>query len=185
MVVSLWRMALRHLAATGHSHDDRLAHQNPAAGVPHTPEINDFVRRTTGRLGERGRLCIEPRRLDSQRSGSTVVASHMNEEPIKRFTLLVLLQAQQDHATELTIGPASRGRPPIRYKVRGTWYDMSPPPAQIMPDVVAELGRLAGFTHRPFPREGLIDVLCGSVRLRWVIRVTSADADCVLTPIEQ
>jgi hypothetical protein len=54
-----------------------------------------------------------------------------------------------------------------------------------MPEVVAELGRLATFTNRPFPKEGLIDVLFGSVRLRWVIRVTSADADCVLTPIEQ
>ncbi len=109
----------------------------------------------------------------------------MNEEPIEQFTLLVLLLAQQEHATELTIGPASSGRPPIRYKVGGTWYDMSPPPADIMPDVVAELGRLAGFSNRPFPKEGLIDALFGSVRLRWVIRVTSADADCVLTPIEQ
>jgi hypothetical protein len=109
----------------------------------------------------------------------------MNEEPIEQFTLLVLLLAQQDHATELTIGPASRGRPPIRYKVGGTWYDMVPPPAHMMPDVVAELERLAAFTHRPFPREGLIDVPFGGVRLRWVIRVTSADADCVLTPVEQ
>ena len=109
----------------------------------------------------------------------------MNEEPIKRFTLLVLFQAQQDHATELTIGPASGGRPPIRYKVGGTWYDMSPPPAHIIPGVVAELGRLAAFANRPFPKEGLIDVPFGSVRLRWVIRSTSADGDCVLTPIEQ
>jgi type II secretory ATPase GspE/PulE/Tfp pilus assembly ATPase PilB-like protein len=109
----------------------------------------------------------------------------MNDEPIKRFTLLVLWQAQQDHATELTIGQASSGRPAIRYKVGGTWYDMSPPPAHIMPDVVAELGRLAAITNRPFPKEGLIDVPFGGVRLRWVIRMTSADADCVLTPIEQ
>ena len=109
----------------------------------------------------------------------------MNEEPIRRFILLVLWQAQQDHATELTVGPASRGRPAIRYKVGGTWYDLSPPPVHIMPDVVAELGRLAAFTNRPFPKEGLIDVPYGGVRLRWVIRVTSADADCVLTSIEQ
>ena len=109
----------------------------------------------------------------------------MNEEPIKRFTLLVLFQAKQDHATELTIGAATTGRPAIRYKVAGAWYDMSPPPADIMPAVVAELGRLAAFSNRPFPKEALIDVPFGGVRLRWVIRMTSADADCVLTPIEQ
>jgi hypothetical protein len=109
----------------------------------------------------------------------------MNEEPIRQFTLMVLFQAQQDHATELTIGLATSERQAIRYKVRGTWYDLSPPPAHIMPDVVAELGRLAAFTNRPFPKEGLIDVPFGGLRLRWVIRVTSADADCVLTPIEQ
>jgi len=109
----------------------------------------------------------------------------MNEEPIKRFTLLVLFQAQQDHATELTISPASSGEPAIRYKVEGTWYDFSPPPVHIMPDVVAELGRLAAFSKRPFPKEGLIDVPLGRVRLRWVIRCASADADWVLTPIEQ
>ena len=108
----------------------------------------------------------------------------MSEEPIQRFTLLVLFQAQQDHATEMTIGSASNGPSPIRYKVGGTWYDMSPPPAHIMPDVVAELGRLAQFTKRPFPKEGLIDVPCSGVRLRWIIRMASAEADCILTAVE-
>ena len=109
----------------------------------------------------------------------------MSDDPLKRFTLLVLFQAQQDHATELTVAPASSGRSPIRYKVGDTWYDMSPPPAHIMPGVVAELGRLAAFTKRPFPKEGLIDVPYSGVRLRWVIRMTSAEADCILTPVEQ
>jgi hypothetical protein len=109
----------------------------------------------------------------------------MMEEPIKRFILLVLFQAQQDHAAELTVGPGRSGRPAIRYKVGDTWHEMSPPPAHIMPDVVTELGRLAGFSGRPFPKEALIDVRFGGLRLRWVIRATSADADCVLTPIEQ
>jgi hypothetical protein len=109
----------------------------------------------------------------------------MNEEPISRFTRLVLFQAQQDHATELTIGTASSGQPPIRYKVAGTWHDWSPPPAHIMPDVVGELGRLAAFSNRPFPRERLIDVPFGSIRLRWIIRMPSADPDCILTAIEQ
>lgn len=109
----------------------------------------------------------------------------MNDDPIKRFTLLVLFQAQQDHATELTIAPASGARSPIRYKVGDTWCDLSPPPAHILPGVVGELGRLAAFTKRPFPKEGLIDVPFGSLRLRWIIRMTSADGECILTPIEQ
>ncbi len=108
----------------------------------------------------------------------------MNDDPIKRFTRLVLFQAQQDHATELTIAPASGARPPIRYKVGDTWYDLSPPPAHILPDVIAELARLAAFTKKPFPKDGLIDVPYSGVRLRWVIRMKSADADCILTPIE-
>jgi hypothetical protein len=108
----------------------------------------------------------------------------MNDDPIKRFVRLVLFQAQQDHAAELTIAPAIGARPPIRYKVGDTWYDMSPPPADILPDVIAELGRLAAFTKRPFPKEGIIDVPFGRLRLQWVIRMESADADCILTPIE-
>ncbi len=108
----------------------------------------------------------------------------MNDEPIKRFTLLVLFQAQQDHATELTLAPAGGERPSIRYKVRDAWYDLSPPPPHILPGVVAELDRLAAFAKRPFPKEGLIDVPFGSVRLHWIIRRTSADADCVLTAVE-
>lgn len=109
----------------------------------------------------------------------------MTEEPIKRFTLLVLFQAQQDCATELTIGLGTGGRSPIRYKVGDTWHDMSPPPAHIMPKVVDELGRLAAFTKRPFPKEAIIDVPYSGVRLRWIIRMTSTDVDCVLTPVEQ
>ncbi len=109
----------------------------------------------------------------------------MNDEPIKRFALLVLFQAQQDHATELTIAPVGGERPSIRYKVGDRWYDLSPPPAHVLPGVVAELDRLAEFGKRPFPKEGLIDVPYSGVRLRWIIRRTSAEADCVLTPVEQ
>ncbi len=108
----------------------------------------------------------------------------MSEEPITRFTLLVLLQAQQDHATELTIPPAGGPAAPIRYKVRGQWYDLSPPPEHILPGVIAVLGELSGLNDKPFPWEGLIDVPYGGRHLRWIIRMASADAECVLTPVE-
>jgi len=109
----------------------------------------------------------------------------MTDEPTQRFTRLVLFQAQQDHAQELIIAPVVREGSPVRYKVEDTWYDMSPPPARILPGVVAELGRLAAFAKRPFPKEGLIDLPFSGVRLRWIVRMTSADGDCMLTPIEQ
>lgn len=109
----------------------------------------------------------------------------MNEDAIRRFTLLLLIQAQQDHATELVIGPASGARAPIRYKVGDVWNEMSPPPAHILSAVVAELGRLAAFSKRPFPKEGLIDLRFGGGRLLWIVRMGSADADCILTAVEQ
>ncbi len=109
----------------------------------------------------------------------------MSERPIERFTLLVLFQAQEDHATELTIASSAGSGSPIRYKVEGAWYDLSPPPEHILPGVIAELGRLAAFNDKPFPREGLIDIPFGSRRLRWRIRMENEDADCVLTPVEK
>src|SRR5213596_1865310 len=68
----------------------------------------------------------------------------MTEESIERFTLLVLFQAQQDHATELAIAPTISGRPPIRYKVEGTWYDMSPPETITIQRGVSMDGFIAG-----------------------------------------
>jgi len=109
----------------------------------------------------------------------------MGEDPIKRCTLLLLFGAQQDHATELVIGLWASGGAPIRYKVGGTWYDWKSPGADLVPGIMAELGRLAAFAGTPFPKEGLIDVPYSGVRLRWVIRMASADADCILTPVEQ
>lgn len=94
----------------------------------------------------------------------------------------MLFQAHQDHAAELVVSPTAADQSPIRYKIEDAWYDWSPPPAHMVPAVVAELGRLAAFTRRPFPKEGLIDV---GDRSRWIIRMASADGDCILTPVEQ
>jgi hypothetical protein len=109
----------------------------------------------------------------------------MEEAPIRKYALLLLFQSQQDHATELAVSPTDRDPSPIRYKVGGTWYHFSRPPADLLPHVVAELGRLAAFTKRPFPKEGLIDVPYSGVRLLWVLRMASPEADCMLTPVEQ
>lgn len=109
----------------------------------------------------------------------------MVDRPIQRFARLLLLLARQDHAAELIIAPTARERSPIRYKVEDIWHDVSPPPADILRAVIAELGQLAAFTRRPFPKEGLIEVRFSGVHLRWIIRMASTDGDCILTPIEQ
>jgi type II secretory ATPase GspE/PulE/Tfp pilus assembly ATPase PilB-like protein len=109
----------------------------------------------------------------------------MSESPIERCTRLMLFQAQQDHATELVIGPSRDGKPLIRYKVAGAWHDWQSPGADLVPAIIAELGSLAAFTTRPFPKEGLIDVPYSGIRLLWIIRMKSADTGCTLTAVEQ
>ena len=104
---------------------------------------------------------------------------------ITRLTLGILAQAQRDRATELVIDPAIGAGRSVRYRIDDTWHEWSGPPSETVPDVVAELGRLAGFAKRPFPKEAPIDVPYSGVRLRWIIRMTSADGECILTPIEQ
>ena len=68
------------------------------------------------------------------------------ESSVRGFIHLLLFQAQQDQATELVIGLASPSQGvSIRYKVENAWYEMSPFPVHIRPDVVAELVRMAKF----------------------------------------
>ncbi len=110
---------------------------------------------------------------------SRVLTKHMNEEPIKRFVRLVLFQAQQDRATELVIAPASGETTPIKYKVDDKWYDMAPPPADILPRTMAELERLANLAEGA--KEGVIDLAFSGVRLKW--NLTLLDGRYVLTPI--
>ena len=108
----------------------------------------------------------------------------MSNDPIRRFTLLLLFQAQKDNATELVIAPSARdGASAIKYKVGGNWYALSPPPADILPEVVVELGRLAGLSQGVFPTRGTIDVAFSGVRLKWEFLMPRAGSECVLTPV--
>lgn len=108
----------------------------------------------------------------------------MSKEPIRRFTLLVLLQAQQDRASELVVDASAGQGSGIRYRVDGTLYEISPPPPHLIPQVVAELGRLANLPEGPFPKEGRIELPFGAVRLKWKLAVAGPDSPCVLTRIE-
>jgi hypothetical protein len=103
---------------------------------------------------------------------------------VRRFIHLVLLQAQQDQATELVIGVASPGGGiPIRYKVEEVWYEMSPFPSHVRPKVVSELVRMAKFHAEQIPGEGVLDERSGDVQLRWTVSMTSADGECMLVRV--
>jgi hypothetical protein len=99
-------------------------------------------------------------------------------DAIKRFTLLVLLQAQEDHASELVINGSPEFSSSIKYKVRETWYELSPPPPHIIPGVITELGRLAGLRGEAFPAEGTIDVQLSGTHFRWKIQLSNKNARC-------
>ena len=109
----------------------------------------------------------------------------MSDDPIKRFALLVLFQAWQDNATELVVGSSPGLGAHIKYRVAGSLYEMSPPPAHIIPDVIAELGRLAGLPDGAFPKDGTIDMKLSTGHAKWKIQVASADAECILTAIRE
>jgi len=101
---------------------------------------------------------------------------------IRSFVYLILLQAQQDHATVLIIGASpEHGDTPIRHRIEGTWYDMAPFPSQIRPAMMAELTRMARLPVGQFPSQGVLDETFGEVRLRWRVELTGLDHDCFLT----
>lgn len=99
-------------------------------------------------------------------------------DTIKRFILLVMLQAQADHASELVISSSSSAGPQLRYKVAETWYDVSPPPPHIIPQALTELASLAGLRDAALPAEGTIDVPLSGIHLRWRIRLSATGANC-------
>jgi len=58
-------------------------------------------------------------------------------DPVRKYILLCLWQAQTDRATELTIGKLESNGVSVRYKVDGRWYSLSPFPAKLRPDVLS------------------------------------------------
>ena len=97
------------------------------------------------------------------------------------------MQAEQDCATELVIGVAPEGSEgtPIKYKVKGCWYDMSPFPSDIRARVVNELGRMAGLRKGQFPQDGILSVPLAQKRIAWRVCIASPAAECVLTKMDE
>lgn len=105
------------------------------------------------------------------------------DDPVTRYVLQVLYQAQQDQASQVVIGPFRSGEPLVRYNVGGAWHDWSPPDTRLASKLIGEVERLAAFAETPFPKEGTIDVAFREARLRWQTQRPSAEAACVLTPL--
>lgn len=106
------------------------------------------------------------------------------EDAIRRFIWLVLSQAHQDRATELVIATAGGAGASIKFKIDGTWHDMSPVPSHIRSGVVTQFERMAQMPEGLFPKEGIIVVTVEGAQLKWRVRITSADTDCVITAIQ-
>ena len=89
-------------------------------------------------------------------------------DPVRKFILLVLWQAQTDNATELIIGKLESTGVHVRYKVDDRWYTLCPFPAKIRPDVVRQLQAMAGMIDEA--KEGTLDETAGNARLKWSVR---------------
>jgi hypothetical protein len=105
-------------------------------------------------------------------------------DPIRRFIHLLLFQAQRDRATEMVIGTASDAGTPMRYKIEDTWHDFAPFPSHIRPGVITELARMANFPEGKNSGEGILERNLGNLRLRWLIKITNPEEECILTRIQ-
>lgn len=106
-------------------------------------------------------------------------------DPIRIFIGLMLMQAHEHRATELVIGVPLAPESTVTEKVDGAWYHVSAFPSNFRSSIVGELGRMAALPDGPFPKEGLISLRLETTQLRWRVRMTSSDGECVLTPINR
>ena len=109
---------------------------------------------------------------------------------VGRFILLLLVQAQKDKATQVVIGAASpspAAQTPVRcrYKDCQVWTDLPPFPSSVRSFVISEPAQMAGFSPGEYWGEGVLDLTFVGTRLVWRVSMTSDDAECVLTRLDQ
>jgi hypothetical protein len=100
-------------------------------------------------------------------------------DPVQKFVVLVLCQAQRDRATGLVIEePRAEGMVPIRYQVDGTWYEMTPFPEHIRESVAQTvIGMVSPAGAVAFPWQGEIDdEVAAKVHLKWHVSVAAVSA---------
>jgi len=107
-------------------------------------------------------------------------------EPVRKYVVLVLWQAQQDRADEVLIGQAIPNQGvPIRYLVAGSWYDIEPFPEHLRGQVVQtaiEMSERASSI--PYPWQGAIDLhVSEDIQLCWSVQLPAPDADLLFRPL--
>jgi hypothetical protein len=106
-------------------------------------------------------------------------------DPVKAFIHLLLMDAQQQHASAVTIGarPEHGQYTPFCYKVgnilRGSAFS-----SDFRSLIVAELERMAGLAESPFPKDGIFSVCIENTHFKWRVQMMSLDAACTLTRME-
>ena len=101
------------------------------------------------------------------------------DDPARKFILLMLYQAQGDHATRVVVGESTSDWPPelvpIKYQVNGIWYDMLPFPRHYYPSVVSKLLAMACVpVDASSPKEGTFDETVEDFRLRWKLAISDS-----------
>lgn len=107
------------------------------------------------------------------------------KKQVNQFIRLLLFQAAQDRAAELVISVAlPKGGTPIRYKMEDGWHDLEPFPSHIRPAVISELARMVKFPAGQVSGEGVLDLGFGDRQPKWMVTITSANAECRLVRIQ-
>jgi len=104
---------------------------------------------------------------------------------IQRFIKLLLDVAQEQGFEEWELCPITTRGTNIRYRVGDTWHEFSDTPEECVPGAIFELGHLAGFLPGTFPKVGVLTLPFMDIRAKWRMRMSSRDANCILTPIHE
>ena len=91
-------------------------------------------------------------------------------DPARHFIALALLQADQDGASEVTVGVWCNPDISAAWSVQGTIYSLGMPPALRALQVWEVLAMMAGLDRSgPFPQESELGLEFGNTLIRWLV----------------
>ncbi len=110
---------------------------------------------------------------------------HRGYESIRSFLLLILMGAQQEGASKVIIevAPENGGDTLIQCKI-GNTGSATCFPSDIRALVIAELFSMAEISEGSSPKVGTLSLSVGTTHLKWRVRMTSPDSECLLTRLK-